>query len=280
MTDPYGAIGSLVQLERGGTAVEVDLARGARAVTWLVDDLSLLRTEADASIDFGMYAMGPWAGRLRGNAALGHPLSPNHGPWAIHGTLLDSVFTVVERDGTGSRDRLVAECVSARSDRWPWPVKSRITWEVQSDQVRSRVEVWAVSETFPVVLGWHPWFIRELTRGLPAEWVMDPDLLAERGSDHLPTGALVAADTAAGPFDDAFHVPDQCASIRWPGALSVEVAKAPWMVIYDERPDFVCVEPQSGPPNGINDPLIGSVQLATTQQSVALDVTWNITREG
>lgn len=278
-----------VRLARGGTALDIDLDRGGRAIAWTVDGLALLRPAADASIDFGMYPMAPWAGRLRGNRVHGdhqhgdgtdgHELSANHGPWAIHGTLLDARTTPVAADGDEQVDRLVVESRQDPGPRWPWPMRAVVAWEVRSDRVRSRIEVQAVDEPFPAVLGWHPWFARRLERGADAVWEMAADVMAVRGDDHLPTGELVPANTDAGPFDDAFRVPDGSASIRWPGALSLRVSSAPWFVVYDEQPDWVCLEPQSGPPDGINDGLGEPITWVTPETPAVLDVTWTITRE-
>lgn len=274
----------VVGLARGGTSVVVDLDRGARAVAWSVDELALIRPTAEASIDFGMYPMAPWSGRVRDNRVRdyrsgGHDLSANHGPWAIHGTVLDTPTTLVAADGDAHVDRLVVQSRQDPGPRWPWPMLAVVTWEVRADSVRSRIEVQALGEPFPAVLGWHPWFLRRLERGGDAVWELAADAMALRGADHLPTGELVAADTAAGPFDDAFRVPSGTASIRWPGALSLHVSSAPWFVVYDERPDWVCLEPQTGPPDGINDGLGEPVTWVTPGSPAALDVTWTITRE-
>jgi aldose 1-epimerase len=41
--------------------------------------------------------------------------------------------------------------------------------------------------------------------------------------------------------------------VRWPGALEAHVeSEAPFCVVYTEPRDFICIEPQSGPPNGLN----------------------------
>ena len=73
-----------------------------------------------------------------------------------------------------------------------------------------------------------------------------------RGDDHLPTGEVVPYDPGDGPFDDAFRVPDGRATVSWPGALAIDIASdSDWYVVFDELPSFVCVEPQSGPPDGL-----------------------------
>ncbi|MFI7189184.1 LysR substrate-binding domain-containing protein [Nocardia nova] len=73
-----------------------------------------------------------------------------------------------------------------------------------------------------------------------------------RGPDYLPTGERI--DPLPGPWDDCFGMPDGVdVTLTWPGALELKVTSAAeWVVIYDQQPGAVCVEPQSGPPNGLN----------------------------
>jgi len=74
----------------------------------------------------------------------------------------------------------------------------------------------------------------------------------ERGDDHLPNGNRV--DPRPGPWDDCFGVPDGVdVTLTWPGRLQLKVtSREEWVVIYDEQEAAVCVEPQTGPPNGLN----------------------------
>ena len=269
----------LEHLACGGTGLDIDLAHGARAIQWTVDELTLLRAAAPSSIDYGMYPMAPWAGRVRDNQIDGRTLSPNHGPWAIHGHVLDSPTVVIDRTRDDSMQTLAAQTRVSAGPRWPWSMRALVQWTVSRDEVRTRIEVWSEDEPFPAVVGWHPWFSRLLERGDEAVWTMRPDVMAERGEDHLPTGVLMQADLTQGAFDDAYHVPDGMATIRWPGALRVDIASAPWFVVYDQRPDFICIEPQTGPPNGINESLTTCVEFATRTSPVVQEITWSITRE-
>ena len=42
-------------------------------------------------------------------------------------------------------------------------------------------------------------------------------------------------------------------TLTWPEQLELKVtSRAEWVVVYDEQAEAVCVEPQSGPPNGLN----------------------------
>jgi aldose 1-epimerase len=72
-----------------------------------------------------------------------------------------------------------------------------------------------------------------------------------RGADHLPTGALV--ERPDGPYDDTFPLPGGEVGLHWPDALSARCrTDCGHVVVFDERPGAVCVEPQTGPPDWIN----------------------------
>jgi aldose 1-epimerase len=51
-----------------------------------------------------------------------------------------------------------------------------------------------------------------------------------------------------------------------------------WFVIFDTLPNVVCIEPQSGPPNGINDGLVAPVAMVRPGQPITLVTTWRLTR--
>ncbi|CAM5628902.1 hypothetical protein SCALM49S_05967 [Streptomyces californicus] len=41
--------------------------------------------------------------------------------------------------------------------------------------------------------------------------------------------------------------------LTWPEQFELSVkSRSEWVVVYDEQDEAVCVEPQSGPPNGLN----------------------------
>jgi aldose 1-epimerase len=74
--------------------------------------------------------------------------------------------------------------------------------------------------------------------------------MLRRGVDGLPTGELVAP--GPGPWDDAFTGLRAAPVVRWPGALELALrSDARWWVVFTERANAVCVEPQTGPPNGL-----------------------------
>ena len=261
----------------GDVELTIDLNAGARATRWMVGDLSLLATHGPGPVDNGMYPMAPWAGRLRDNSVLvdGLPftLPATRGPWALHGTLLASPLAEVEHEQAVDHARLVAR--TAEDSRWPWPMEVDVTWYLRPRVLETTITVRALHRPFPAIAGWHPWFVRRLDRGGPLEWDMAASVRAERGGDALPTGVLLPYDPNDGPFDDAFHVPDGKARVRWPGSLTIDIdSDGTWFVMFDELPAAVCIEPQSGPPNGLNDGLGQPIPVAAPGRPHELTTRW------
>lgn len=239
-------------LAAGDAVVVVDPEQGGRLLSWQVGDLELLGARGDAPQEFGCYPMAPWAGRVRDNVVRvdgrDHPLPPTFGEWAIHGTVLDRPWQVEVADP--AHVRLSIDLVAP----WPWEGRVVLTWGVEQGALRSAIAVESAGDEFPAVVGWHPWFRRSLLRGGAVQRRMAAAGLLERGPDHLPTGRLLDPAGHPGPYDDAFVVPDGRVELVWPGALALRCrSDAGWVVVFDELDDWVCVEPQSGPPDGLGD---------------------------
>ncbi len=270
------------ELTAGDVRVAIDLDQGARATAWSVGDLDLLSGRSADPVEHGMYPMAPWAGRLRDNAVRHggavHPLPATYREWALHGTLLAEPAAIVEEGAGDDACWLVAR--STARGAWPWPLHVDLSWHLTPDVLTTVITVVAESEPFPAVVGWHPWFARRLWRGGDLEWSLSASGRLVRGADHLPTGDLAPYDPSDGPFDDAFVVPDGRAELRWPGALTLQVAcDAGWFVVFDELPDHVCIEPQSGPPDGVNDGYGSPVTLASPGSPHRLVTTWTMLRD-
>ncbi len=233
--------------------VTVDPSLGGRAVSWRVAGEELLHRQGDDPIEFGMYPMAPWAGRIRGNEVIGpdgpRELPATYGPWALHGTVLDQALTVVERVEDPERQAVVMETTHHAS--WPWPLTARVSWTLEARVLTTEIALVSPVDGSPVVTGWHPWFRRKVS-GSRGEWSLEAPRLLRRGDDALPLELMAGVGT--GPFDDAFWVPSGRASIHWPGQLGIDVVtEGAWYVVYDERPEAICLEPQSGPPDGLDD---------------------------
>lgn len=277
MTSPETSDPAIHRLAAGSHEVVVDLSRGARAVSWTYDGLALLARHGEDPVEYGMYPMAPWAGRIRGNVVDG-PEGPvelplSYAEWALHGTVLDAPMTVVAQDASSVRASV------ATPDWWPWPATVEVAWRVDEHEVQTEISVHSTVPGCPAVVGWHPWFHRDLGTGGTLAWSLDAVEQAERGDDHLPTGARIGFDPEAGPFDDAFVVPSGRAALEWPGALRIDIeSNADWYVVYDEQPSTVCFEPQSGPPDGLRPDSVRPAQFAGPESPVRLVNRWRLRR--
>jgi aldose 1-epimerase len=270
VTTPYTDLGGTdrgIRLRASGTELTLRPDQGGRISSLKVGGIELLR-QGDR---FGSFVMVPWCGRTRQgrfrNGGLVHQLPLDAGPNAIHGTVRH------QRWRTARSDEASAALVCELGD--PWPYRGRVTQLVEladdGGAVTLTLGVETLGDSFPAQAGWHPWFLRSLTPGGPeveidftAEWQ------EERGDDHLPTGKRI--DPMPAPWDDCFGMPDGVrATLTWPGQLELSVtSRAEWAVIYDELPEAVCVEPQSGPPDGLN----GHPRLVTPLEPLEIATTW------
>jgi len=261
-------------IRHGDVTLEIDECDGGRAVSWRVGDHELLGASSEHTIDRGMYPMAPWAGRIRGNELSwnGHPFpqSVNFAPWAIHGLVLSEPFDVIEHEP----HRIVLQ--REFGPAWPTAGGIQCSWLLSNSGLTTELRIHADSAAFPAVGGWHPWFLRTVA-GVAATWSTDCQELICRGADALPNGDRVALDTATGPFDDAItggtHV-----SLDWPGIVQLEIENShPWFVVYDATESFVCIEPQTGPPDGLADRITPPF-LVTPETPLVMRTLWRITR--
>lgn len=259
----------LISLGAGGAEVGLVPGNGGRVGSLRVGGVELLRQGER----FGCFPMVPWCGRIRdgqfrdGGVVRQMPL--NSPPHAIHGTVRDGAWSVARRGG--------AEAVLTYDLVEPWPYPGRVTHVVAltEDSLTLTMSVEAHGDSFPAQIGWHPWFNRNLGgegegKGEDVRVDFDPAWQEERGEDHLPTGNRI--DPRPGPWDDCFGMPGGVdVTLTWPGQLELKVAsREEWVVVYDEQAEAVCVEPQTGPPNGLNT----APRLVTPIEPLEAATTW------
>lgn len=261
-------------LDAGHAVAVVAVRDGGRLRSVVVDGIELLVTSGEGPVMWGSYPMVPFAGRIRDGAFTfrGHDvqLERNWPPNAMHGTGFVRPWNV-----TGP--------ASIATDLGPgWPFRGRVTqmFSVDPDGLEVRMTVEA-DEAMPVTLGWHPWFVRQLALpggGASAQVEVGFDAAAayERGPDGLPTGRTIPPGPP--PWDDCFTGMRTEPVLIWPEALALTIASSldHW-VIYTERPDAVCVEPQSGPPDAVN---IGGAALIEAGDALTAWMTWRWQRPG
>lgn len=256
-----------VALRAGDTEVIFRPDQGCRIASLRIGGDELLRQGEQ----FGSFVMAPWCGRTReGRFRDGgrlHQLPITARPHAIHGTVRDRPWRTVRAARTS------AAFVGELGD--PWPYTGRVTQlaELAEDggSLTLTLGVETAGDSFPAQAGWHPWFRRALRPGGPEVRIdFSAAWQEERGDDHLPTGRRIAV--RPGPWDDCFGMPDGVAvTLTWPGQLELVVrGRAEWVVVFDEDPEAVCVEPQSGPPNGLNT----HPRLVTPLEPLEITTTW------
>jgi aldose 1-epimerase len=250
-------VGNQFTIRSGAAEATVDPEDGGRLAGLSVDGVDILRTSGPRPTAWGSFAMAPWAGRLRDGVMNWQGRScqfPTDAapPHALHGLVVWRPWEVVER---GDERGVLAIRLEE-----PWPFGGRVvqSFDLSGDRLRTTLRIEADGEPMPVIAGWHPWFVRRPTRadGSSAGGELELDLKAnammEKGPDKLPTGRIVRP-IPEGPWDDCFVEVEGDPVLRWPGFLEARIrSDAKFWVVYSEPADYVCVEPQSGPANGLN----------------------------
>jgi aldose 1-epimerase len=254
-----------ITLAAGDAEVVLAPGNGGRVASLRVGGVELLRQGER----FGCFPMVPWCGRIRdgrfrnGGSLQQMPL--NAPPNAIHGTARDGAWRVARRTD--------AEAVLTYDLVEPWPYPARVTQVVglTPDALTLTMSVETYDSSFPAQIGWHPWFNRNLGGdGEDVRIDFAPAWQEERGDDHLPTGKRI--EPLPGPWDDCFGMPGGVdVTLTWPGRLELKVAsREEWVVVYDEQAEAVCVEPQTGPPDGLNT----APRLVTPIEPLEATTTW------
>jgi aldose 1-epimerase len=256
-----------ITLSAGGAQVVVRAGGGGRIGSLRVDGRELLRQGER----YGCFPMVPWCGRIRDgrfrDGATVHQMPLNSPPHAIHGTARDAAWTVARATAD--------EAVLTYDLAEPWPYPGRVTQVVSltPDSLTLTMAIETYDDSFPAQIGWHPWFHRNLGGEGAQDVTLDfaPAWQEERGDDHLPTGHRI--EPKPGPWDDCFGMPGGVdVTLTWPGQLELRVtSREEWVVVYDEQAEAVCVEPQTGPPDGLNT----APRLVTPLEPLEAATTWS-----
>ncbi|MBT3152268.1 aldose 1-epimerase [Streptomyces sp. CHD11] len=256
-----------ITLTAGDAEVDVLPGNGGRVGGLRVGGVELLRQGER----FGCFPMVPWCGRIREgrfrDGAVVRQMPLNAPPHAIHGTARDAAWRTAR---TGAEEAVLTYDLAE-----PWPYAGRVTQQITLGEgsLTLTMGVETYESSFPAQIGWHPWFRRSLG-GEDVRIGFEPAWQEERGEDHLPTGRRI--DPRPGPWDDCFGMPAGVdVTLTWPGQLRLEVTSPEqWVVVYDEQREAVCVEPQTGPPDGLNT----HPRLVTPLEPLEASTTWTWTR--
>jgi len=239
-----------VELAAGRATAVVDPQSGGRVSSLQVAGRELLAVSGHTVVEHGSFVMAPWAGRIRDGAlhlegrTYRLPTDRTH-PHAGHGLVMDRPWQVLD----AGDDRVVLR--RDLDSRWPFPGHVLQEIVLRPDALAQRVDVHADEQPFPVTIGWHPWFPRVIGDGPPARLTFEATGMLLRDDAGIPDGTVVPVPE--GPWDDCFTGVCWPAVITWPGQLRLRItADSDYLVVYNERADAFCVEPQSGPPDGPN----------------------------
>jgi len=260
----------IIEIASGKHKLKIDSIAGGRAIEWFIDDLQILGPKGDHPLIGGWYLMAPWAGRIRDNQIVykgsNFPQDVNFQNWAIHGTVAFSEGKIRNQSETS------VEIVHETNDKWPVKMEIVQKWSITNNFVKSHVIVSSVSGEFPAEIGWHPWFKRQLTKGKPAKFGIEAISQYEKDEKNFTLNKTKSIGVP--PFDDAFDVPTGKGFIEWPDALRIDfISDLDTFVIFDEPADVFCIEPQTGPPDAINQPRL----IVSPGKPLEASVKWEVT---
>lgn len=228
--------------------IEIDLDNGGRIASLAVGGHELLVAPTADRLQWGLYPMAPYAGRVREGqfeyAGRPHRLPTTAGDHAIHGTVLDRPW-VRENDAT---------FVCDLGENWPFAGFTRQSIRLKEDELLMRLEVHTTGESMPASCGWHPWFVREIN-GSAALLDFHPGYMLVREGE---VSTRTRVEPPPGPWDDCFGDVREAPAIRWPDIVTLSIeSTCPYWVVYTEPEHALCVEPQTAPPDALNiDPSI------------------------
>lgn len=237
---------ALIELVNESLTATIDTDAGGRVASFEVHNREVLVTGARGVYDWGLYPMVPYAGRVRDARFVfddrNHSLPAVTNGHALHGTVVHRRWSC--EASTPTEATLSVEL----GEEWPFrgTCTHRIT--LLPDRLRCLLAVRA-DETMPVQVGWHPWFCTP--RSVDASF----NAMLRRDADGITTGERTPP--AEPPVDDCFLEPNAWPRVHF-GDATIEIASdCPFWVRFDAPHGDVCIEPQSGPPNGINSaPLV------------------------
>jgi aldose 1-epimerase len=256
-----------VELQAGDALVRVDPRQGARLTSLVVAGHELLFTDRIPGFPSGSFVMAPWAGRIRQADARWRgqrrSLRAHDDGHALHGLVKDRAW---ERRGETSW------VVRVDEQEWFGPLEIHQHLHLRPDALELVLEVHALEAEgpAPASVGWHPWFRREVG-GSPVRLTLPEQAsMLERDPDGIASDRRVPVP--AEPWDDAFIELGGPITLTWPAVVELSITSdAPVVVVFTERPEVVCVEPQSGPPDEVNrDP-----DPVTPQRPLRLATTWS-----
>jgi len=237
LQSPNGTMTALVYPEFGGRIGSLIVGG---------QEIFITGSSTDDPLSWGCYPMVPYAGRVRDAilkfAGQQFPLRKNLPPHSIHGTVFDRLWNVIEN----SSSAVVLE-IDLGAD---WPFSGTVQHHIHLTDTKLEMQLTANAlDAMPIQVGWHPWFVK------PHATSLHFGAMLQRDSAKISTEQQVPQPENL--VDDCFKDPEESLTITI-GSIHLTLSSdcSHW-VMYDIPLNATCVEPQSGPPNGVNDsPLV------------------------
>ena len=231
----------MLQLRAGGATVDLHPHEGGRIGRIEVDRRSFLRSEGEGWSDWGSYPLLPWCNRIP-EGVLRFEGKEHHLPvnWA-DGTAIHGLTAWEPWQVDGHDDNTAA--LSIDVEEGPYNVTGRQRFTLAPTHLDQVIEVENnAGHRVPVGLGIHPWFALGPV-ALPAELVWPAVDCLPVGTPRLVTGdEVLRTATLPAPMDACFTGLTGTAAtigeltLSWRGPVTQ-------LVVYSEKPPWVCVEP-------------------------------------
>lgn len=248
LTSQSGIATCIIAPETGGRIESLQIHRVGDSAT---DDPEVLLTRenrrpGDDEVFFGgCFIMAPYCGRVRDGIfrfdGRVYELPKRRGPHAIHGTVTENHWVVLQHTESSA----VLACELGKN----WPFEGTIHHNITlDDDALFMTLTLNAHEAMPAQIGWHPWFRP------PQDFTLPFDALMQRDDHGITTAKLTNFEGSRhGTFDDCFVGPHGPIVLSYPEFDLILNSDCSHWVVFDQRTDGVCFEPQSGPPNAIND---------------------------
>lgn len=238
----------LLELSSGDAIARVDPGNGGRLICLEVAGTELLSGAESgrvgpAGILNGCFPMAPFVGRLArarftfdGQEWQVPEVLDGH---AIHGLVYDRPWTVIG-------EAALSICFD---ERWPFGGSAQQSFELTPSSLTIRIAITNDERPMPAVAGFHPWF-RRVAFGHDALLTFNASRRYRRDASGIPT--KLTTDLGSRPWDDSFVGVRTPPSLRWGEALELVIdSRAEHWIVCETDRRAICVEPLSGPVNGL-----------------------------
>jgi len=240
-----------MKIRSGNTEANI-LPRGAYLYSFSVNGKDIiLRGNLYRPTRGGMAILIPYANRVKGGEyefeGIKYSLPKNKEGNAIHGLVLDKVFSVKER----KEDEVTLEYLL--SDKgYPTTLRCVVTYKAFDRALSVTISVKNEGEKrAPLTVGAHPYFIvaddwRIITKSKVKQCIV---------KDHIPTGELVEREIEHKEYDDCFLVEGEIQLISSYSSILIRRENMPFLQIYTGVKGTLAIEPMSGAPDAYHNGL-------------------------